>query len=75
MFKCLKKVFFVFIFFLIFSLLKLYICSVWMDDWMDDGIPIAFVARIGIDVKDNVKPMHNAQVCYFKNVWFMFLVF
>jgi hypothetical protein len=46
-----------------------------MDDWMDDGIPIAFVARIGIDVKDNVKPMHNAQVCYFKNVWFMFLVF
>jgi hypothetical protein len=23
----------------------------------------------------SVCPVHNAQVCYFNNVWFMFLVF
>ncbi len=23
----------------------------------------------------NVNPLHNAHVCYFNNVWFMFLVF
>jgi hypothetical protein len=26
-------------------------------------------------VLTSVNPMHNAQVCYFNNVWLMFLIF
>jgi hypothetical protein len=37
-----------------------------------------FVANLGLRPnleKTSVCPVHNAQVCYFNNVWFMFLVF
>jgi hypothetical protein len=30
---------------------------------------------VGAFIVTSVNPVHNAQVCYFNNVWFMFLVF
>jgi hypothetical protein len=35
---------------------------------------VYFQSTFGI-IYTSVCPVHNAQVCYFNNVWFMFLVF
>ncbi len=51
----------------------------WPSGWMDDCTDLreaSLFARICRHSSfTSVCPMHNAQVCYFNNVWFMFLVF
>jgi hypothetical protein len=39
------------------------------------GLPMQITACTITLMLTSVNPVHNAQVCYFNNVWLMFLVF
>jgi len=38
-------------------------------------LPTKPVSIISTFMGTSVNPVHNAQVCYFNNVWLMFLIF
>jgi len=47
----------------------------WMDDRTDGWMESFISSRHPLLYITSVCPVHNAQVCYFNNVRFMFLVF